>query len=67
MAKVTKVSRSAFLPEAARSGLGWPDPIAIDAALERAQAALAGAGPFESAALIRADRETLDARDRRRS
>ncbi|MBA2239818.1 MAG: ribbon-helix-helix protein, CopG family [Solirubrobacterales bacterium] len=58
-----RTSRSAFLQEAARRELGWPDPVAIDAALERARAALAGAGRFESAKLIRADR---DARDRRR-
>jgi uncharacterized protein (DUF1778 family) len=49
-AGVRGTSRSAFLQEAAR----------------RARAALAGAGCFESAALIRADRETHDARDRRR-
>ncbi|MGH8924226.1 MAG: ribbon-helix-helix protein, CopG family [Acidimicrobiia bacterium] len=56
-------SRSAFLQEAARRELGWPDAVTIEAALERARAALAGAGSFESAELIRADR---DARDRRR-
>jgi len=65
-AGVRGTSRSAFLQEAARRELGWPDPMAIDTALERARAALAGAGCFESAALIRADRETHDARDRRR-
>jgi len=61
-----RTSRSAFLQEAARRELGWPDPVAIDAALERARAALAGAGRFESAELIRADRDARDARDRRR-
>jgi Arc/MetJ-type ribon-helix-helix transcriptional regulator len=59
-------SRSAFLQEAARRELGWPDPGAIDAALERGRAALAGAGGFEAAELIRAEREERDARDRRR-
>lgn len=59
-------TRSAFLQEAARRELGWPDPVAIDAALERGRAALAKAGSFESAALIRAEREARDERDRRR-
>lgn len=61
-----RTSRSAFLQEAARRELGWPDPLAIDAALERARAALADAGRFESAELIRADRDARNARDRRR-
>lgn len=59
-------SRSAFLQDAARRELGWPDPVAIDAALERGRAALAGAGRFESAELIRSERDGRDARDRRR-
>jgi hypothetical protein len=59
-------TRSDFLQEAARRQLGWPDPATIDAALERGRAALAGAGSFEAADLIRADREARDARDRRR-
>jgi Arc/MetJ-type ribon-helix-helix transcriptional regulator len=59
-------SRSAFLQEAARRELGWPDAAAIDAALERGRAALAGVGSFESAELIRQEREERDARDRRR-
>ncbi|MBW8059055.1 MAG: ribbon-helix-helix protein, CopG family [Solirubrobacterales bacterium] len=59
-------SRSAFLQEAARQQLGWTEPEAIDAAVKRARAALAGAGAFESADLIRADREGRDVRDRRR-
>jgi predicted transcriptional regulator len=61
-----RTSRSAFLQEAACRELGWPDPTAIDAALERARTALAGAGCFESADLIRAERDATDARDRRR-
>jgi len=56
-------SRSAFLQEAARRELGWPDPATVDAALERGRNALARAGAFESAELVRAER---DARDRRR-
>ena len=59
-------SRSAFLQEAARRQLGWPDPGVIDAALERGRAALAAAGGFDSAELIRAGRKERDARDRRR-
>ncbi len=59
-------SRSAFIQEATRRELGWPDPTAIEAALGRARAALAGAGQFESARLIRAERDRRDARDRRR-
>ena len=59
-------SRSAFLQEAARRELGWPDRAAFDAALKRGQSALAGAGAFESAELIREERDARDARDRRR-
>jgi Arc/MetJ-type ribon-helix-helix transcriptional regulator len=59
-------TRSDFLQEAARRQLGWPDPSTIDAALERGRAAMAEAGSFEAADLIRADREARDARDRRR-
>jgi len=55
-------SRSAFLQEAARRELGWPDMDAVQGALERGRAALAGVGRFESADLIRRDR---DERDRR--
>jgi Arc/MetJ-type ribon-helix-helix transcriptional regulator len=50
-------SRSALLQQAARRELGWPDPVAIDAAVARARKALAGAGSFESAALVRAERD----------
>jgi HicB-like antitoxin of HicAB toxin-antitoxin system len=65
-AQSSGATRSDFLQEAARRRLGWPDPAAIEAALERGRAALAGAGGFESAELVRADRDTRDARDRRR-
>ena len=61
-----QTSRSAFLQEAARRELGWPDASAIDSALERGRAALAGAGSFEAADLIRAQRDARDAGDRRR-
>lgn len=60
------VTRSEFLQEAARQRLGWPDPATIDAALERGRAALQDLGSFDSAELIRADRDARDARDRRR-
>jgi hypothetical protein len=59
-------TRSGFLQEAARRELGWPDPVRVDAALNRGRAALAGAGSFESAELIRSEREARDARDRHR-
>jgi hypothetical protein len=59
-------TRSEFLQEAARRRLGWPDPSAVDAALLRGRAALAELGSFESAEVIRSDREERDARDQRR-
>lgn len=59
-------TRSDFLQEAARRRLGWPGPLAVDAALLRGRAALAGLGSFESAELIRSQREARDARDQRR-
>jgi HicB_like antitoxin of bacterial toxin-antitoxin system len=59
-------TRSGFLQEAARRELGWPDPVAMDAALARGRAALEDLGGFESVDLIRAEREERDARDRRR-
>jgi HicB_like antitoxin of bacterial toxin-antitoxin system len=59
-------TRSGFLQEAARRELGWPDRAAIDAALDRGRAALAGFGSFEAADLVRVEREGRDERDRRR-
>ncbi|HEX5594179.1 MAG TPA: ribbon-helix-helix protein, CopG family [Solirubrobacterales bacterium] len=59
-------TRSEFLQEAARRRLGWPDPLAIDAALLRGRAALAESGSFESAEVIRSQREERDAHDQRR-
>jgi predicted transcriptional regulator len=61
-----QTSRSAFLQTAARRELGWPDAAAIDAAVDRGRAALADAGRFDSARLIRAQRDDRDGRDRRR-
>ncbi len=65
-ARRRRSSRSAFLQDAAQRELGWPDPAVLDAALRRGRAALADAGPFESAELIRRGRDAHDARDRRR-
>jgi predicted transcriptional regulator len=62
-ARARKLTRSRFLEEAARRELGWPPADALDAALERARDALARAGTFESADLIRRDRDARDARD----
>lgn len=59
-------SRSAFLQEVLRRELGWPDPATFDVAVERGRAALDGVGAFESAELIREERDGRDARDRRR-
>lgn len=59
-------TRSEFLQEAVRRRLGWPDPLTVDAALLRGRAALAELGSFESAEVIRSDREERDARDQRR-
>jgi len=59
-------TRSAFLQHAARVALATPDPARVKAALERGRGALVGVGAFDSAALIRADRDTHAAADRRR-
>lgn len=56
-----QTNRSAFLQEAARRELGWPDPEAIDAALARGRRSLADAGSFESTELIRAARDSRHA------
>jgi len=61
-----QTTRSGFLQTAARHELGWADATAIDAAVERGRAALAGAGRFNSATLIRDQRDARDADDRRR-
>lgn len=59
-------TRSEFLQAAARRQLGWPDASAIDDALARGRAALADLGSFESAEMIRADRDERAERDGRR-
>jgi hypothetical protein len=58
-------TRSAFLQGAARAALRLPSQARIDDALRRGRAAVEGAGPFESASLIRRDRDARDAADRR--
>ena len=50
-------SRSALLAVAARRELDQQDPAEVEAALERARAALRGVGPFEAADLVRAERD----------
>jgi hypothetical protein len=65
-ARARGTNRSRFLQEAARRQLGWPDPAALRAALTRGRRALAEIGSFESADLIRKQRQAADARDRRR-
>jgi Ribbon-helix-helix protein, copG family len=64
--KILGQTRSDFLQEAARRRLGWPDPLAVDAALLRGRAALEGLGGFESTEVIRSQRDERDARDQRR-
>ena len=59
-------SRDDFLVKAARHELDRPGPAQVDAAIERGHVALPGVGHFESADLVRADRASHDARDRRR-
>ena len=58
-------SRSRFLQEAAVRELGMPSRERIAAALVRGREALAGTGSFESADLIREERDARDAADRR--
>ncbi len=55
-------SRSRLLQDAALRDLGRPDPDALDAALARSRARFGRAGSFESAEIVRAER---DAHDRR--
>lgn len=65
-ARERRTTRSAFLAEAARQALGWPDPAAIDEALLRGREALGATRPFESAELIRSERDLSDERDQHR-
>ena len=62
MAMERGTTRSRFFEEAARHELGWPEPDAMDQALARARESLAPYGDFESADLIRRDRDRRDAR-----
>lgn len=50
-------TRSGLLAVAARRELDQQDPAVVDAALARARASLAGVGGFESADLVRAERD----------
>lgn len=50
-------SRSALLADAARRELARRDPADLAAALERSERRFRGAGSFESADLVRADRD----------
>ena len=58
-------TRSRFFEEAARHELGWPEPEQVEAAVKRAREAMAPYGSFDSADLIREDRDARDGRDRR--
>ena len=59
-------TRSAFLRRAARDALDRPDAVVIRAAVSRARAALADLGAFESADLIRKERNRRGTAARRR-
>ena len=50
-------TRSGLLQEAVRRELLQQDPAAVDEALARVRASLDGAGAFESAELVRAERD----------
>jgi predicted transcriptional regulator len=65
-ARRRNTTRSALLQQAALRELGWPDPVAFDGAIDRGRAALAALGRFESADVVRRDRDERDADDRRR-
>ena len=51
------VSRSAFLADAARRELARRDPAAVAEAIARSEARFEGAGSFDAADLVRADRD----------
>ena len=61
-----RTTRSEFLQAAARDALVIPDALLIRNAVARGRAAVAHAGAFESADVIRAARDARDAADRRR-
>ncbi|MBA2280376.1 MAG: ribbon-helix-helix protein, CopG family [Acidimicrobiia bacterium] len=50
------VSRSALLADAARRELSRPDPVLVAEAIVRSERRFAGAGSFDAADLVRADR-----------
>lgn len=52
-----RTSRSALLATAARRELEQQDPVELDRALHRARGALRTVGAFESAELVRAERD----------
>lgn len=52
------LSRSAFLSEAARHEIERPTPERLAAAIERSRERFRGAGSFDAAELVRADRDT---------
>ena len=52
-----EVTRSAFIARAAERELRRRDPDLVTAAIERSRRRFEGAGPFESADLIRAERD----------
>lgn len=58
LARRRHTNRSALIAAAVRRELRRPDPDAAIAAMERSQARFADAGPFESADLIRAERDS---------
>lgn len=57
-ARKRKLSRSAFLRQAAEQELRIPTRDEIERALSEGQALLADVGPFDAAALIREDRDS---------
>jgi metal-responsive CopG/Arc/MetJ family transcriptional regulator len=56
-AKRRATSRSALLAAAARRELARPDPAELTAAIERSERRFLGAGSFDAADLVRADRD----------
>ncbi|MDA8033273.1 MAG: ribbon-helix-helix protein, CopG family [Actinomycetota bacterium] len=56
-ARSRSTSRSAFLAAAARRELVRPDPDAVAAAIRRSEDRFRRAGSFESATLVRQDRD----------
>ena len=55
-------TRSGLLRDAALRELGRPDPKPVEDAVARSRARFAGAGRFDAAELIRAEREAHDRR-----